>query len=100
MRWIAVLRTVNVTEVVDGEDERCGTEKRRIISREKNKSSRVSPLSARETPIIQRRDAQPAQPDDNQYRRAVPCKTTDAMVSDPPLIGIDHGRTIERAAPV
>jgi hypothetical protein len=30
----------------------------------------------------------------------VPCKTTDAMVSNPPLIGIDHGRTIERAAPV
>jgi hypothetical protein len=30
---IAVLRTVNVTEVVDGEDEPGGTEKRGIISR-------------------------------------------------------------------
>lgn len=69
---------------------------------EKNKSSRVSPLSARETPNIQRRGGMPSQRERTIIKigEHVPCKTTDAMVSDPLLIGIDHGRTIERAAPV
>ena len=69
---------------------------------EKNTSARVSPLSARETPGIQRRGGMPGQRNRTiiEIGQHMSCKATDAMISDPPLIGIDHGRTIERAAPV
>jgi hypothetical protein len=94
-RQVAVLWAVNVTQIMDCEDEGRRTKQWGVIAwREEQIGWRQFTECASQEPAIQRRGRVRCQWNwlIVQSMKHMPRKTADAVVSEPSLIGINHGK--------